>query len=136
MAEPRPTSVGPVPGTGSSSGIISIDPDGMASAADDLGRAARSMSIARDHVDEAWKLNGEAFAGDPVGPLFDLFCETWVNGTNSVAELTQAGADYTQQIADLFGATDTVIAGGITQMYSDSDLPGNQPAYDPNAPVA
>lgn len=122
-------------GGGVDTGVVEIDPAGMADVADTIGRAAADVSDGRDSLNAAWELKDAAFGSDYVGGLFDRCCETWVNGTNSVGKLTEDVGTYTQQVANLFGATDTKLAGGMTPMYSGADLPPADGGDDDHVPT-
>ncbi len=112
----------PVP-DGGGGGDLVIDADAMAADADAIGRAAESISGARDALNAAWQLGGGGFGGSPAGAAFDACCQVWVDGTNTIAQLTQSLAKYTQDIATAFGSTDTALAASATQMYDKSTLP-------------
>lgn len=108
---------------GGGGGDLVIDADAMAGDADRLGRAAASVSNARDAINAAWKMGGAAFGNTPVVSAFDACCQVWVDGTNTIAQLTQFVAQYTQDIANAFGSTDTQLAASASQMYDKSTLP-------------
>jgi hypothetical protein len=106
---------------GGGGGDLVIDADAMAADADAIGRAASSVSSARDAINAAWKSGGGAFG--PIAAAFDACCQVWVDGLNTVAQLTQFAAQYTQDIADSFGSTDNQLAASATDMYDKSTLP-------------
>jgi uncharacterized protein YukE len=108
-------------GAASGGGDLTIDSNAMAADADSLGRAAASVSSARDAINSAWKAGGGAFG--PIEAAFDSCCRVWVDGTNTIAQLTQYAAQYTQDIANTFGSTDTQLAASASQMYDQSTLP-------------
>jgi uncharacterized protein YukE len=108
-------------GGGAASGDLAIDSNAMAADADSLGRAAASVSSARDAINSAWKAGSGAFG--PIEAAFDSCCRVWVDGMNTIAQLTQYAAQYTQDIANAFGSTDTQLAASATQMYAPSTLP-------------
>jgi hypothetical protein len=108
-------------GGGGGGGDLVIDADAMAADADSIGRAARSVSDARDAINSAWKAGGGGFG--PIAGAFDSCCRVWVDGTNTIAQLTQFAARYTQDIANAFGAADTQLAASASQMYEPSTLP-------------
>ena len=108
-------------GGGGGGGDLVIDADAMAADADILGRAAASVSSARDAINSAWKAGDGAFG--PIAAAFDACCQVWVDGMNTVAQLTQFAAQYTQDIADAFGSTDNQLAASATDMYDKSTLP-------------
>ena len=93
----------------------------MAADADTLGHAARSVSDARDTINSAWKAGSGAFG--PIAAAFDGCCRVWVDGMNTVAQLTQFAARYTQDIANAFGSADTQLAASATDMFDESTLP-------------
>jgi uncharacterized protein YukE len=108
-------------GDGGGGGDLVIDSNAMAADADSLGRAAASVSSARDALNSAWQAGGGAFG--PIEAAFGSCCRVWVDGLNTVAQLTQYAAQYTQDIANAFGSTDTQLAASATQMYAPSTLP-------------
>lgn len=110
-------------GGGGGGSDVEIDADAMAADADTLGRAAKSVTDARDSVNSAWKLGGSAFGGSPAATAFDECCQVWVGGTDTIGQLTQYVARYTQDVATAYGATDDQLAAGASQMYSKDTLP-------------
>ena len=108
-------------GGGGGGGDLVIDAGAMAGDADSIGRAAKSVSDARDAVNSAWKSGGHAFG--PIAAAFDACCQVWIDGTNTIAQLTQFAAQYTQDIANAFGAADTQLAASASQMYDQSTMP-------------
>lgn len=117
---------------GGGGGDLTIDSAAMAVDADSLGHAAAGVSTARDEVNSAWKSGTAAFGSTPVAAAFDGCCQVWVDGMNTIAQLTQYVAQYTQDIANAFGAADTQLAASATQMYDKSTLP--QPGKHYQAP--
>lgn len=112
----------PVPDSGGASDLY-IDANAMVADADSLGSAANSITGARDAINEAWKSAGTAFGSTPVTLALDECCRVWVDGTNVIGQLTQYVAQYTQDVANAFDATDQTLAASATQMYDPSTLP-------------
>lgn len=112
-----------LPPDGGGGGDLVIDATAMAGAADEIGSGAAAASSARDAVNSAWKMGGTAFGNTPVVSAFDACCQVWVDGTNTIAQLIQSVAQYTQDIANAFGSTDTQLAASASQMYDKSTLP-------------
>ena len=127
----------PTPDGGGSTDLY-IDADAMAAQADALGRAAQSVTSARDAINAAWKTAKSAFGSTAVEPAFDDCCRVWVDGANVIGQLTQYVAQYTQEIANSFGATDQTLAASATRMYDPSTLPKPGTHYKsvPTGPVA
>ena len=113
----------PAPDGGGGGSDLYIDSAAMAAEADSLGTAASTVTGARDAINAAWRTGAAAFGSTPVVGAFDECCQVWVTGTNSIGQLTQYVAQYTQDIANAFGATDTMLAASATQMYDPSTLP-------------
>jgi hypothetical protein len=112
----------PAPDGGGSSDLY-IDAAAMATEADSLGNAASTVTGARDAINTAWKTGGTAFGSTVVVGAFDECCRVWITGTNSIGQLTQYVAQYTQNIANAFGSADQTLASSATQMYDPSTLP-------------
>jgi hypothetical protein len=110
-------------GDGGGSGDVYIDADAMASDADALGRAAKAVSDARDSTNAAWRLGASAFGSSPAAEAFGQCCRVWVGGANTISQLTQYAAQYTQDVANAYGATDQALAASATGMYDASTLP-------------
>jgi hypothetical protein len=108
---------------GGSSSDVYIDAAAMAGDADTLGRAASSATNARDAINAAWQLAGSAFGSTPAVQALDACCQVWVDGTNTVGQLIQYAAQYTQDVANAYGATDRSLAASASQMYDKSTLP-------------
>jgi hypothetical protein len=111
------------PDGGGGGGDVEIDANAMASDADTLGRAASSVTDARDSVNSAWKLGGSAFGSSPAATAFDECCQVWVGGTDTIGQLTQYVAQYTQDVATAYGSTDNALAASASAMYDGATLP-------------
>jgi hypothetical protein len=111
------------PDGGGGGSDVEIDADAMAADADTLGQAARSVTDARDCVNSAWKSGGAAFGSSPAATAFDECCQVWVGGTDTIGQLTQYVAQYTQDVATAYGSTDDQLAAGASQMYGTGTLP-------------
>ena len=112
----------------------------MAGDADTLGRAAASTTNARDAINAAWKLAGSAFGSTPAVGALNACCQVWVDGTNTIGQFTQYLAQYTQDVANAYGASDTSLAASASAMYDPSTLPKKGTHYKsnpaPSGPVA
>jgi hypothetical protein len=105
----------------------------MAHDADELGKAAADVASARDRIVEFAGLPLGADLG-PIEEAFELVCGTWLHGLDVIAAHTGWVAEYTQDVAEAFGATDQELEDSYTPLYTWDDLP--PVIQDPDAPVA
>lgn len=116
---------------------IDVDADAMAADADSLGMTSLRISDVRDAINDAWKRGPEAFGDLPAAAAFDGCCSTWVGALTSIGTLVEGTGHYTQDVANAFDATDTLMSGGMASMYDEGDLPEEgetRTEVDPNDP--
>ena len=100
-----------------------VDPAAMAADADALGRGGSDVVDAADALILARRLAADAFGTSPASGALADFCTVWLGGTESMGSRVAALADYTQRVANAFGAVDRKLEATYTPVRDESELP-------------
>lgn len=100
-------------------GDIKMDPQEGSALADKLGTAAHDVSLGRDKLID---FNPSAGFAD-ADPSWQAFVQTWITGLDRIGQFTGYLADYTQQLANHFGALDRTLVATAPPLRREEDLP-------------